>query len=128
MRRKIEGAGLIAAIALIVVVAVLVLAITRTVQFGAENLGIDVLDQRALLAAQSGAQLGLNRIFAPQGVGSCANMNFDLSGLPGLNICTTQVACTSVVVRSEPYYTIESTGTCATGDLQATRSVRVRAR
>ena len=128
MRRKNQGAGLIAAIALIVVVAVLVLAITRTVQFGAENLGIDVLNQRAALAAQSGAQLGLNRVIAPQGSGSCANMTFDLTGLPGLNICTTQVACTSVIVRSQPYYTIESTGICATGDLQTTRSVRVRAR
>lgn len=128
MRRSAAGAGLIAAIALIVLVAVLVLAIARSVEFGAQSQSIEMLSERASLAAQSGAQLALNRAFAPQGVGVCANTSFDVSGLPGLNICASQVSCTTTVVRSQPYYTIESTGTCATGDMQATRTVRVQAR
>ena len=122
-----RGAGLIAAIALLIIVALLALAITRTVQLGAGSVGLDILSQRALLTATSGAQLGLNRIFAPAGVGSCAGQSWDLSDLNGLPACQAAVTCASVTVRGRVFYEVRSTGTCAAGAEQASREVLVRA-
>ena len=75
MPRKVKGAGLVAAIALIIVVALMAMGIARTVQLGAGSVSLDILSQRALLAATTGAQIGLNRVFAPAGAASCVNRN-----------------------------------------------------
>ena len=125
--RSQQGGGLVAAIALITIVALVALGVTRTVQLGAGSLSLDVLSQRALLAASSGAQLGLNRVFAPAGVASCNNRNWDFSTLTGLPSCQAVVSCTSETVRGKVFYTIASTATCAAATLQAERSVLVRA-
>ncbi len=125
--RAASGAGLIAAIALLIIVALLALAITRTVQLGAGSVGLDILSQRALLTATSGAQLSLNRVFAPAGAGSCAGQSWDLSDLNGLPACQAAVTCTSVIVRGRVFYEVRSTGTCAAGPEQASRKVLVRA-
>lgn len=122
-----RGAGLIAAIALLVIVALLALAITRTVQLGAGSVGLDILSQRALLSASSGAQLGLNRVFAPAGAGSCGAVAWDFSGLNGLPNCVAAVTCSSVTVRGRLFYELRSTGTCGAGADQAERQVLVRA-
>lgn len=125
--RRQCGAGLVAAISLIVVVALMALAITRTVTSGAQNAGLEVLSERALLAANSGAQLGLNRLFAPAGAGSCVNVTFDWSSLASLPNCDAQVTCATSTVRGRNHYTLQSTGRCAAGDLQSERQVLVRA-
>jgi MSHA biogenesis protein MshP len=122
-----QGAGLVAAIALIVIVALVALAVTQTVQFGASSVSLEVLSQRALQAATSGAQLGLNRVFAPAGVGTCTDRSWDFSGLPGLPACQAVVTCDSAVVRGNNYYIVHSTGKCAADTLQTERVVRVRA-
>ncbi len=127
LKRSARGAGLIAAISLLIIVALLALAITRTVQLGAGSVGLDILSQRALLTASSGAQLSLNRVFAPAGVGSCAALTWDLSDLNGLPSCQAAVSCTSVTVRGRIFYELRSTGTCAAGAEQASREVLVRA-
>ena len=126
-RRRERGSGLIAAIALLVIVALLALAITRTVTLGAGSVGIDILSQRALLSASSGAQLGLNRVFAPVGTGACSGQVWDLSGLNGLPSCQATVTCNSVVVRGRRFYEVRSTGACSAGPDQAERVVLVRA-
>ena len=122
-----SGAGLVAAIALIVVVALLSLAVTTTVRLGATSVSLDVLNQRALQAANSGAQLGLNRVYAPSGVGSCANRSLDFSALPGLPGCQANVTCTAQTVAGKTYYTLVSSGSCSADTAQAQRQVRVRA-
>ena len=122
-----HGAGLVAAIALITIVAMVALAVTRTVQLGAGSVSLDILSQRAALAASSGANLTLNKIFAPAGVGSCANDNWDLSVVNGLPNCVASVTCSSDVVRGRPYYTVDSRAVCTADVLQAERSVRIRA-
>ncbi len=124
---KTRGSGLIAAIALLVIVALLALAITRTVTLGAGSVGIDILSQRALLSASSGAQLGLNRVFAPSGAGACAGRVWDFSTLNGLPACQATVSCDSVLVRGRLFYQVRSTGSCSAGAEQAERVVLVRA-
>lgn len=125
-RRRQQGIGLVAAIFLIVVVAVLVVAITRMVRTSSAAFTQDVISHRAYLAAESGAELGLNRVFAPAGAPSCTTWNWDLSAL-GLNDCQASVDCRSELVGGTPHYTLESSGRCDAGDVVAERHVLVRA-
>lgn len=121
-----RGMGLVSAIFLILVVAVLVVAITRMVRFSGEAFAQEVMSNRAFLAAESGVQLGLNRLFAPEGTGACSNWTWDLTSA-GLNYCQATVACRSEAVGTTNYYTLESSGRCAVGGSVAERQVLVRA-
>jgi MSHA biogenesis protein MshP len=120
------GLGLVSAIFLILVVGVLVVAIARMVRTSGDAFAQDVISHRAFLAAESGAQLGLNRVFAPAGAGSCTSWTFDLDGA-GLPSCAASVSCTSDVVAAATYYTLTSAGRCDVGGFVAERRVLVRA-
>lgn len=125
-RSRQRGIGLMAAIFLIVVVAGLVVAISRMVRTSSEAFAQDVVSQRAFLAAESGAQLGLNRVFAPAGAGACGVWTWSLDDV-GLADCSSAVTCTSETVGGTPHYTIESAGRCDSGGVIAERAVLVRA-
>lgn len=114
------------AIFLIVVVAVLVVAITRMVRTSEEAFAQDVVTHRAFLAADTGAQLALNRVFAPAGPSSCTTWTWNLAPV-GLNNCQAQVDCRTELVGGTPHYTVESNGRCDVGDVVAERQVLVRA-
>ena len=122
-----EGLGLVSAIFLILVVSVLVLAIVRTVRTSAEIFTLDVVSHRAFLAAESGAQLGLNRLFPPTGSGTCVDRVWLLDDV-GLASCQASVACRSESVAGLSYYTLESDGRCDVGGVVAERRVLLRAR
>lgn len=124
---KATGMGLVSAIFLITVVAVLVVAIARTVRTSGDAYAQDVVAQRALLAAQSGAQLGLNRVFAPLGSSACGTWSWDLAAT-GLTSCQAVVSCSSEVVAAVSYYSLESAGRCDVGGVVAERRLLVRAR
>jgi len=124
--RRQHGIGLVAAIFLIVVVAGLVAAITRMVRTNADAFAQDVVSQRALLAAESGAELGLNRVFAPAGLPACSDWSWDLAAM-GLSACRAEVSCRSEVVDGTPHYTLESDGRCVSGGVVAERRILVRA-
>lgn len=126
MFHKQNGVGLVSAIFLIVVVGLLVVAITSMVRTSGDEFAQNVINHRAFLAAESGSQLGLNRIFAPSGTGACANWTFDFESI-GLRACQATVACRSEVVDSVPYYTVRSDGRCDLGGYVAQRRVLVRA-
>ncbi len=121
-----RGMGLVSAIFLILVVGLLVVAISRMVRTSGEAFARDTVDHRAFLAAESGSQLALNRVFAPAGAGSCTTWNWDLSGF-GLNACSASVDCRTEVVGGNTYFTLESDGRCDVGGVVAERSVLVRA-
>ena len=125
-RNRQKGLGLVSAIFLIVVVGLLVVAITRTVRTSSEAFAQDVMSHRAFLAAESGVQLGLNRVFAPVGAGTCGNWNWNLTST-GLPFCAATVACRVEVVASKSYFTLESDGRCDVGGYVADRQVLVRA-
>lgn len=121
-----RGIGLAAAVFLVLVVALLVVAIVRSVQTSGEAFAQDVLSHRAFLAAESGVQLSLNRLFAPLGSGTCADRSYDLAGI-GMPGCRALVACRSESVTSGTTYTLESAGRCDVGAMAAERTVLVRA-
>jgi len=121
-----RGGGVEAAVFLLVVVAGLVAAIGRMVRTNADLFAQDVVSQRAFLAAESGAELGLNRVFAPAGAPACGNWSWDLEAI-GLSACRAEVACRSEVVDGTPHYTLESDGRCSSGGVVAERRVLVRA-
>ena len=126
MYRKQTGIGLVAAIFLIVVVSMLAVAMTAMVKSSSDEFAQNVIDHRALLAAESGAQLGLNKVFAPRGIGACANWTFDLDSA-GLPACQAVVQCRSTTVAGVPHYTLESDGRCGVVDFTAQRRILVRA-
>jgi hypothetical protein len=125
---RVRGIGLVGAISLIVITALLAVAINRTVLFGSDATVVDVLNHKSLLAANAGAQLALNRIFAPEGVGSCVNANLTLAQIPGFEFCTAVTTCATDTARGRTYFTIESTGSCTAASLTTSRGVLVRAR
>ena len=124
-KHRQSGLGLIAALFLIVVVALLVAAILSLVRTSGTAFSQDVMAQRALMAAESGVQLSLNRLYAPVGVGACFDATWNFTQ-DGLSSCSAIVSCTQDVVGSDVYYTIESTGHCDNGSNVAERSVVVR--
>ncbi|MEQ8486586.1 MAG: hypothetical protein RIB46_19665 [Pseudomonadales bacterium] len=125
-RSRQSGLGLVAAIFLIVVSAALAVALTRMVRTSGDGFGQDVVAHRAFLAAETGAQLGLNRVFAPAGAGSCATWTWTLEPI-GLGACVAEVRCSVDMVEGAPYYTVESDGRCDSGRYVAERRILVRA-
>lgn len=125
-RRAEAGMGLVSAIFLIVVVTILVVAIARMVRTSADAFALDVVSHRAFLAAESGAQLGLNRVFAPDGAPACTGWTWALDNT-GLSGCEASVVCRSETVGANTYYTLESGGRCDVGGMLAERRVLVRA-
>ena len=121
-----RGLGLISAIFLIVVVAAIAVAVVSLVRSQSQAFAEDVLSEKAFLAAQSGGEVGLNRVFAPIGTPSCTTWDFDLDR-PGLEKCAAHVVCTSTAVSGVAQYTLESAGRCGAGNDIAERHVVVRA-
>lgn len=116
---------MVAAIFLITVVALLSIAIMRSVRTSADAYALDVVAHRAFLAAESGAQLSANRLFAPSGTPSCSNLSFDLDGL-GLSSCIATVSCRNEQIDGQSLYTLQSAGRCTSGGVVADRQVLVR--
>ena len=127
MSRRQEGLGLAAAIFLIVVVSLIALALTRTIAVSAETHTQAFLSQHSLQAAESGANLAINRVIPPLGTSACQTWTWDLAqfNLPG---CRATAACTSTLVDGQTLHTIESDGTCTAGNYTAQRGVVVRLR
>ncbi len=122
-----QGSSLMTAIALITIVALLAVAITRSVELGAESVSLEIVSQRASFAATSGAQLALNRVFAPSGTSTCSDQTMNFASLAGLPACEARVTCTAQVIDGKPYYTLVSDGRCDAGNMQSQRSVIVKA-
>jgi len=125
-RHRQSGLGLVAAIFLIVVTAALVVAVVRMVRTSGEAFSRDLMSHRAFLAAESGAELGLNRVFAPAGTPACTTWSWNLVAV-GLDACQADVECRNEVVGGVPHYTLESRGRCDAGDLTTERRILVRA-
>jgi MSHA biogenesis protein MshP len=125
-RSRQRGVGLIAAVFLIVVVAALAVAIASLVRSNSNSFARDVLSYRAFLAADSGAQLALNRVFAPVGAPSCATRTYAFTQT-GLEGCRAIVTCSALVVAGQQRYDVESHGRCTTATDVAERRIDVRA-
>ena len=125
--KQMQGIGLMGAVFFMVVVALLSAAITRSVTTGADAFALEIISQRAFFAAESGAQLGVQAVYPPQGTGTCGTNSWDLSVID-LPQCRATVSCRSSTVAGVDYHTIESTGRCSDGgEIVAERIVLVRA-
>ncbi len=124
--RKQRGLGIATALFFIVVIALLLISLSNLLRSDDAAFSQEVLSLRAFLAAESGAQLGANRLIPPNGVSSCATTTytFTRSGLLG---CEAEVICVVTTVAANNYYTITSTGSCSYGQHSASREVQIRA-
>ncbi len=127
---KQRGIGLPASLFIIIILSLIVLAMSDLNEQSALAFGQDYHSMRAFYAAESGAQVAMNRIFV--GAAACSDpmtpIDFDSGGSnPGFDNCTASISCSSVLVDGTTYYTITSTGTCGAGFEQAQRSIQVRA-
>ena len=127
-----QGIGLPATVFIIVILALIVVAMSDLTEQSNIGSGQDYQSMRAFYAAESGAQIALNRVF----VGSLAcsdaalvDIDFDSGGdNPGLNDCIVELECSGDTVSSIEYRTLISTATCGSGFEQAIRSIEVRAK
>jgi MSHA biogenesis protein MshP len=129
-REKQKGIGLPATVFLIVIVALIVLALGDLNTKSNIGFGQDFYSVKAFYAAESGAQIALNRVFV--GGQACSNtptdIDFDSGGdNPGLNDCVATLICEATSVAGVNYLTFTSTASCGAGIEQAMRSIQVRA-
>ena len=128
--KRQAGIGLPATIFLVVIVSLIVVAMSELNESSSLGFGQDFNAQKAFYAAESGAQVALNRVFV--GGAACnnalADIDFDSGGAnPGLDNCVADLACTQNDVAGTSYYTFTSTASCGSGFEASTRSVEVRA-
>ena len=129
-KTNVAGFGLPMAIFIITVMAFVAVAINNISEDGAKMTSVNALSMRAFYAAESGANIALNRMFTPGGGGNLCTSSPIVNGLnfsqAGLSQCAVTVAC-SIINPSGPniQYQLTSTGTCGSGADQATRIVRV---
>ena len=124
------------AIAIIVLLGLLAVTLSRTTQLGAVSSTQEGVALQALYAAESGAQLGMNQLFySPASMPTRAsatarcvamnvNVNFDV---PGLRNCAASVTCAPAQPAGANYYQLSSVGNCGSGAIAAQRQVRVSA-
>lgn len=124
-RQRQQGLGLVSAIFVITIMALLAAGISSLVVTGQQSYGQDILSVRAFLAAQSGAQLAAHAVLPPTGSGRCATITPTLPA-PGLAGCSVEASCASVAVASVTYYSIRSTGQCGAGADRALRQITLR--
>lgn len=124
-RIRQAGLGLVGAIFVIVVVSLLSVAMSRMLETDQTNQSYEMLSLKAFLAAESGAQLGVNRVLPPAGGGVCAPMTFNFDDF-SLKSCRADVSCVTLVVGTDTYYTLTSSGICQAGSFTTQRSVEVR--
>jgi MSHA biogenesis protein MshP len=134
IRRHQRGLGLVSAIFIITVGALLAAGMGKLMTSGQTQTVESFQSTRALLAAESGVQLYLNQLIHPQTSGGCAVSNaasdtytFTASGISG---CRAEVSCSVSTVAGQDYATIVSVGRCGGTSAAldtASRRIRVRA-
>lgn len=130
LKTKQQGIGLPATVFLISILALIVIAMSDLTEQSSLGFGQDYHSIRAFYAAESGAQIALNRVFV--GGQACnnalADIDFDSgSDNPGLNDCVASLDCAVDTVSGTDYLTFTSTANCGTGMERAMRSIQVRA-
>jgi len=118
-RTRQQGIGLPVAIFVITVLAAFVVNMGYLVQDNATGRIEYVQSLRALLAAESGGDFGLNVLFDPSDATtysslSCSStpVSYSFTNDPGMAGCSASVSCTSSSSSGETVYTITSVGTC----------------
>lgn len=144
LRRKQQGLGLISAIFVITVLAVIIAGMSRFFAVSQETTAQEFLGARAIAAAQSGIELelaclesGLSICNAEVAVGSPAPAVKDYwpngsstatFNMPGLQGCRAEVFYRTVSSAEGSFWTVDSTGYCGGSGLNgASRKIVIRA-
>lgn len=123
-----KGIGLPATVFIIVILSLIVSAMGDLTESSNIGFGQDYQSMHAFYAAESGAQVALNRVFVGgTACGGLSNLNFG-SSEEGLGDCSVVLSCSPVTVSGIEYRTFISTATCGSGLEQSTRSIEVRAK
>lgn len=132
-RNKQQGIGLPATVFLIVIVALIVLALGDINTKSNIGFGQDFYSVKAFYAAESGAQIALNRVImggqvCPTTASTLVSIDFDtVTDNSGLETCNVSVSCLRTSVDTINYYNFISAARCGSGYEQAQRSIEVRA-
>ncbi|MFM1680925.1 MSHA biogenesis protein MshP [Aeromonas salmonicida] len=125
---RMRGSALMIALFVIVVMALLAAAMGRFLVDSSEKNAVEVRSVRALLAAQSGLEIALYRLFpnrtsaqpAPPSVCE-ANRTVGFTGNPGLAGCEARISCVQLPVTYNGEvtngYRLLSVGSCGSTDL-----------
>ncbi len=115
-----KGVGLPIAIFVITVLAAYAVNMGLLLEDNATGRIENITNLRASLAADTGADLGMNVAFDPSdapdyaGGITCSStaINYSFANDPGMSGCTAAVTCSSVTAGGKTIYTITSVGTC----------------
>src|SRR5690606_1010517 len=125
------------ALFIIVIMGIYALVLWRTTSQSNLSAVQEVITVQAFYAAESGAQRGMAELFFPDASSRqdiddrCVNMNISMNfSVTGLNNCSAIVTCelntiTTPVIRS--FYSVDSTGSCGSGNISAMRTLEVQA-
>lgn len=117
-----RGIGLPIAIFVITVLSAFAVNMGLLVQDNASGRSEYITSLRASLAADTGADLGLNVAFDPSdapvyaGGVTCSStaINYSFTNDAGMSGCSAAVTCTSATAGGKTIYTVTSVGTCGT--------------
>ena len=133
--KKQLGMGLVSAIFIITIGALLAVAMAQFMQLGQLSTVQVFQSTRALQAAESGVQLELNRLIHQQNQGGCgtsasSSTTYSFGSTAGISGCSADVSCSVSAVDGVDYVSFESVGRCGTsGDTfgQSSRRIELRA-
>lgn len=120
------------ALFIVVVMGLLALALARTTTQTSLASAQEFLSLQAFYAAESGAQMGMQRLFFNNDTraavdAACVGWSDTLTfpGVQGLANCSALVSCSPASTTLTSFYTITSNGFCGSGALGAERRIRV---
>lgn len=127
---RMRGSALMIALFVIVVMALLAAAMGRFLVDSGEKNTVEVRSARALLAAQSGLEVALYRLFPNRTLAQStppavcpATITLNFANNPGLTNCQAAIRCAMVPVTYNGSvtngYRLESVGTCGNSDLNS---------
>ncbi len=135
--RKQSGYLMPLAAFILVVMGLMAVAVSRNAAQTGVASTQEAITLQAFYAAESGAQLGMNRLFYNTGTAltqamvdnACDNLNINLnlSAAANLGNCAHTVTCARSAMDITHFYTVTSVGQCGTGEIVSTRTVEVSA-
>ena len=120
-----RGSAIMIALFVIVIMGLLAAAMGRFLLDSSEKNTLEVRSVRALMAAQSGLEIGLYRLYPNDhwDAQQCAALTAIPFAVPGLVDCNVVLTCKPVVVSAaggtQTGYSFQSTGACGHSDVKS---------
>lgn len=141
-KKDAQGSALILALFIIIILTFLGVALMRVLSTSSETIAQEVIGTRALMAANSGMQAQLQKLFPlNSAVSSCPSGPipvYDFTTIDGLYHCKATTECSKYFTDTGPdvvssdddikYYRLKSTGECGTGNIVSSRTIQAEAR